>query len=62
MRRAALYDIGNIAVGLTGKLNGLKHLIKQLSRSADKRTPLPVFICARPFADDHHFNGIGEAG
>ena len=62
LRRAAFDHIGDITVGFARKLNSLQHLVEKLPRPADKGSALPVFVRARPLADYHHLNGVGQAG
>ena len=56
LRRAAFYDVADINLR-TVQFYRREHLVQQLSRRADKRDALQVFVPPRPFPNEHDFGG-----
>ena len=54
LRRAALDDIGDIAILASIQIDDAKHLIQQFSRGAYERLTLQVLLLSRAFPDEHY--------
>lgn len=54
VRRAALDDIGDVNILMPVEVDGVQHLVEELSCSADKGFALQILLFARPFANEHH--------
>ena len=59
-RRTALHDVGDVNL-FALQAHGGDHVVEQLSGAPDERQALRVFVCARPFADEHQL-GVRIAG
>ena len=60
LRRAAFDHICNINIAFAGKVNNLKHFIKQYSAAADERFAAQILVFAGAFADEQHV-GVGAS-
>lgn len=54
LRRPALDDIRNITIATPVKINDRKHIIQQLTGSADKGLALKILLLTGTFPDEHN--------